>query len=232
MENSAAIQEPLANLEKKLVIAAHTAKEMLIAREHALEDKLTKVEQSVSSGIKDIQKVVSHFQTILTEASANAWRTHAEATYKEGKVQADILQATYVDIQKSLKESCNRLSQASTQVIKGASKALGNLHPQELNELVDQSNAEVKTTSQLATRQINNTVRWFHWKNLALVVLLSALTTLSIGLYINAEWPWETHNAVVKQRVAGQALLDTWYQLSQNDQQLVVNDMAKINTTG
>jgi hypothetical protein len=223
--------ESLATLEKKLITAAQSAKDLLAAREKALENRLTKAEQLLGSGIKDIQTVVSHFQTILNTASANSWRTQAEATYKEGKTQAEMLQATQVDIQKSLKESCTRLNQAATQVVKSTSKVLGNLHPNELSQLVDLCNDEVKTTSQLANRQMVGVVRWFHWKNLALVFFLSALVTLSTGLYVNAEWPWETHKAVVKQRAAGQALLDTWYQLSQNDQQLVLTDMAKTNTT-
>jgi hypothetical protein len=229
--DDSAAQEPLAILEKKLIAAAQSAKEMLTARERALENRLLKVEQSIGTGIKNIQDIVSHFQTMLSQSSVNSWRTHAETTYKEGKAQAEILQATYVDIQKSLKESCTRLNQASNQVVKGANKALGNLHPNEFHQLIDQCSEEVKTVSQLATRQVVNVMRWFHWKNLAMVFFLSALVTLSIGLYVNAEWPWETHKAVVKQRLAGQALLDSWYQLSQNDQQIVINDMAKNSTT-
>lgn len=244
MENTAAVvdnnsllevpveQESLQALEKKLLSAAQSAREMLAAREQALTNSLTKAEHFVDTCIQDIQTQVSHVKAILDGASVNTWRVQAETTYKAGKEQADALQAAYGDIQKSLKESCTRLNQASIQVVKGVSKVLGNLHPHAMQELVDQCADEVKNTSELAAQQMTTVVGWFHWKNLVLVFFLSTLVTLSIGLFTNAEWPWEVHSAVVKERVAGQALLDTWYRLSQNDQQLVVNDMTAHSATG
>jgi hypothetical protein len=110
-------------------------------------------------------------------------------------------------------------------VVRGVSKALGNIHPHEFQELIDQCGEEIKTVSHSATRTMSNVSQWFHWKNLTIVFFLSLLVTLSVGLYTNAEWPWEMHSTVIKQRNAGQALINAWDQLSQNDQERLENNM-------
>lgn len=226
IQNKVSTQESLVVLEKKLLAAAKSAKEILVSREQALTNRLAQAEQLVDGSIKEIRTLVSRFKSVLENSGINTWRVQTEETYKAGQEQVGALQEIYADIHKSLKESCTRLQQASSQVVKGAGKALSNFQLHELDQLVDQCGDAVKNTSQLATNQMTNIARWFHWKNLVLVFFLSVLVTISIGLYTNAEWPWEGHKAAVKQRVAGQALLDNWGQLSQNDQRLVINDLS------
>lgn len=224
-------QDMLEEMEKKLVSAAKAAKKTVVMREKNLEDRLAKAEQFVDAGIKDIQAIVGRFQNILAAMDTNTWRANAEATYRAGKEQTEALQQIYIDLQKSVKDSCTRTNQVSAQLIKGASKALNNIHPTMFQQLIDDSSEQINKAAKQAMQHMTEAVKWFHWKNLATVFFITLLITSSIGMYINAEWPWESHKNAIKQRNAGQALVDTWYQLSQNDQRLVISDIDHNSAT-
>jgi len=210
----------------EFLASARTAHESLLVRQKMLEQKLAASEHFVDSEINKIQSVVTYFQDVLSGAGAQEWRSAAEAVHKEGKQQAQLLQGVVTDARKSLKETCTHLDNASSQLVKGLSKTLSNLRTVELEQLADDSAQEVKNFAHTATKQMVEVSRWFYWKNLLLVLFLSFVVVLLTGLFIDDEWPWESHKAAVKERVAGQALLEAWPQLSLVDQQRIMSNVA------
>lgn len=215
--------------KEQLITSMNAAKNMLLTREKAFETKLSNAEHFVDTNLKNIQAIIVEFQNTLDKAGAQTWRSHAEAIFKEGKDQAETLKQLSGDLQKTIKETRTRLDHVSTQLVKNMDKSLGALHPNEFQQLIINSSNEIKTISTFALRQVNSMIKWFHWKNLATVVLLCVLATITVGLYIDDEWPWEAHKTVVKQRNAGQALMDSWPHLSQVDQRLVMNNISNNN---
>jgi hypothetical protein len=94
---------------------------------------------------------------------------------------------------------------------------------------IEESYEQVKNNSTKTVEEISNILQWFHWKNLALALGLSLVVAVMVGLYINAEWPWEIHQSVVKERAAGKALMNAWPHLSKDDQAFLQDKILKTN---
>lgn len=210
----------------EFISSAKAAQQSLVLRQKLLEDKLASSELFVDSEINKIQGVVAHFQNILKDAGAQEWRTAAEAVHKEGRQHVQTFQSNLGDVKKIVKDSCTHLDNASSQLVKGLSKTLGNLRTTELEQLAEDTAQEVKLLASAATKQMAELGRWFYWKNLMFVMFLSLVVVLITGLFIDDEWPWESHKTAVKERVAGQALLEVWPTLSLNDQQRILSNVA------
>lgn len=213
----------------EFIQSARTALDQLSAREKLLEQRLAMNERAIDNELHKIQGLVDHFNSILSGADVQSWRNTTEALYKEGKEQVTSLQDTLGDIKKTLKVTCSHLDTTSNQIVKGISKTLNNLHTTELEQFAEDSTEQVKNTVNIAVQQLTEVHRWYHWKNLTVVFLLALFAAIFTGMFIDDEWPWESHKTVVKQRVAGQALLSTWQQLSLSDQQSILSNAS---TTG
>jgi hypothetical protein len=210
----------------QLIAQAMTAQKNLIAQEQSIEKRLAKTEQIVNSNLKEIESTVLHVQEILANANVEGLRTSVDAIRIEGKERSQALQEVYAEAKLVIKKACERVEQTSTQILKGLGRRLDSLHPSEFKNLTEVSKEEVKKVSSRASQQISDIVRWFHWKNLFVVFLLSLIVSLSISLYLDDEWPWEVHNVAVKQRLAGAALMNSWAELTPTDQQLIAHSVA------
>lgn len=210
----------------KFIEIAQKAEAQLQKREKALQDRLQATEQLIDSELGQIQSTIATFQEILKSSNAKSWQEKTDSLYKEGKQQLLVLQNFLGEITKSTKEDSTRIETMTTQVVKNISKSLQTLHTNDLEQLADDAKEKVKIVAESAVSNIQIVMQWFHWKNLALTVILAFIVTLFIGLYIDDEWPWEEHKAVVKERVAGHAVLQAWSELNYIDQQHIASDMG------
>lgn len=219
----AALQPVSTDISKFIDIAAR-AQEELIKREQALQNRMQAIEQLISSEISQIQNTISTFQEILKSTNAKSWQEKTDSLYKEGKQQLLALQNFLNEMAKSTKDGSARVETMTTQVVKNISKSLQTLHTHDLEQLADDAKEKVKLVADSAVNNIQVVIQWFHWKNLALTIILAFIVTLFIGLYIDDEWPWEEHKAVVKERDAGHAVLQVWSELNYIDQQHIASD--------
>lgn len=236
METSAAIinfrENQMSTMEldmqemAQLVDTATAIKEHLEAWEKAIDAKLTTTEQTIDKQLMQIQMVISQFNRALQSTTNQEWQQAAGAVRTESKQQTLLLQETCNELKKATKEIHTRFERTTHQITKSLNTTMQGLHAGELQQLVEDSAAEVKTFATTATSHWDKIVKWFHWKNLGLVFLLSLVVTILVSLYIDDEWPWEAHKTVVKQRLAGQALLSAWPQLTQVDRQQIMDDLA------
>lgn len=215
-------QELLTTL-KSVIAAAKSTQQNLLAREKNFEKRLAKAERFVDNNIKDIHATVNHFKIILETIEAKNWNAIIENMRISDQQKTQGLQELYTSAQKSIFESCKRVEQTASQIVKGIGKTLNTLHADDIEQLAEDCAKQVQKVSHSAVEQMSATVRWFHWKNLAAVFFISIMISLTIGLYINDEWPWEMHQTVVKQRAAGQAVLSNWNELSSADQNTLEN---------
>ena len=210
----------------QLVDTATAIKEHLEAWEKAIDNKLAVTEQTIDKQLMQIQMVISQFNRTLQSTTNQEWQQAASAVHTESKQQTLLMQETCNELKKATKEMHSRVERTTHQITKNLNNTMQGLRAGELQQLVEDSATEVKTFAATATTQLDKIVKWFHWKNLGLVFLLSLVVTILVSLYIDDEWPWETHKTVVKQRLAGQALLSVWPQLTQLDRQQIMDDLA------
>jgi len=93
--------------------------------------------------------------------------------------------------------------------------------------LTEQSCEIVEETSTSAISRLRDTVKWFHWKNIGLAGVIAILSTLTISLYLTDEMPWEKHRQVAVQRQYGEALINAWPTLSEEERQRIISHANK-----
>jgi|GEM_PF-2668739 len=133
------------------------------------------------------------------------------------------MEAMNAEFQKIAKKSFDRLDRASTFTIKHISEAINSFRVEDFHQVAKECANRVEETCVRAIGKVNRVVRWFHWKNVSLVTVVSLFITLTMGLYLNDELPWEIHRQVVLQRNAGKALIDAWPNLTKNEKTHIIN---------
>lgn len=164
--------------------SVRSAKTHLVLRQELLEKKLSASEHFVDVEISKIHNVVGYFQDILNHAGVQDWRNAAEAIQKEGEVQAQSLQNSLLDIKKCIKESCDHVDHATTQMIKDHTKSLHNMRTGELEQLTEEGCCEIKTAANIASQKLNEISHSFHWKNLILIFFLFLFAVILTRLLI------------------------------------------------
>ena len=126
-------------------------------------------------------------------------------------------------------ESCTRFEKTSLATIKNVHAAVTAFKIEDFNNFFESSYTQIKNNTLKITLNISSFLHKFHWKNLSLTLGISLVIAVIMGLYINAEWPWEIHQSVVKERVAGKALMNAWAHLKKTDKLILQNKLAATN---
>lgn len=198
-----------------------------------LEQQVAANQGHIQQQLQDIRLCINELQEIMTEAGAARWRIAAESALQQGKNHLHTLEQignqhlgqlehNLDELQSLAKKSFDRLDRASAYTIKNISDAISSFRINDFQRLTEQSCAIVEDTSNLAVTKLQQTVKWFHWKNLALAATIAIFSTLSIGLYLNDEMPWEIHKHVAEQRHYGQALMNSWPALTEQERQRII----------
>jgi hypothetical protein len=216
----------------ELIASYEMAMERLHAREKALDEQFEASEKFLDNQLEKVNTLVSDLREIMTEAGAARWRLSAQEALRLGDGQLQHLKKTSDDLKLLLNESCDRFERTSHSTTKTIHEAIDAFKVDEFKKYVEISHEEVKKTSTSAIAKINEILRWFQWKNLGLALGLSIISAVVIGLYIDDEWPWELHSKVVKERAAGEALMNAWPHLNQADQQYLEQKILKLSKKG
>ncbi len=195
----------------------------------------------IQNQLDELRETAENLRDVMTEAGVARWRIAAEESLKAGKQHIHTLEniceqhqqaiQSYNDeFKKTAKTSFDRLDRASAYTIKNISEAISSFRISDFQRLTEQSCEIVAETSNSAIIRLKETVRWFHWKNLGLALAITLFASLTVGLYLNDEMPWDIHKHVVAQRNAGTALLNAWPSLSQSERQRILNHSKKAFT--
>ncbi len=202
-----------------LIATYETAMARIAQREKILETHIQASEKFLNTQIEKINLLMSELHTIMTEESIAKWQVSAKETLKLGDTQLQSLRKLKDETKSLMNESCTRFERTSNSTVKHIQEAIHNFNLDEFKQYVEKSYDGVKKTSSSTVEKISDVLHWFQWKNLMLALGLSIVVGVAIGLYIDGEWPWELHSTVVKQRTAGEALINAWPHLSKADQE-------------
>lgn len=205
-----------------------TLEEKFMARETAIEEKLLASETLLNKQLALIKGSLNDFQGIMTDAGAARWRIAAENALREGKSHLHALQQTTTGIVESIKDGCNQLEQTTQQTIAGMAATTKTLPIQNFKHVIEQGCIHLKATSNSAIQQISKLIRWLHWKNFTMTLIITLFVIFLAGLYESDKWPWEIHQQVANERNAGAVLLAAWPHLTPTEQQDIINDSKKV----
>jgi hypothetical protein len=196
-------------------------------REKKLKAQLTEQERSLEAQLTRINQSIEEITSVMTEVGVARWRVSAETAMREGEAHLQALQNSIETFRQLSDETCQRLDQATAFTVKGVADAVSSFRATDFRQLTEDSCSRVERTTITAVKNIARVTRWFYWKKLLLVFCFSLLVAMIFGMYVNGEWPWQTHNQVMQQRLFGTAVLNNWNQLSPADQQLI---LSKVQT--
>jgi hypothetical protein len=199
-----------------------TLEEKLQEREKALEEKLIASEIRLNQQLVNIKNSLKDFEAIMTEAGAARWRLTAEKALKEGRTYMQALHTTSDEVTSTLKQGCEHLEHIASQTMAGVTKATNALPVEDFKRIAMEGSQQIKNATQSAVKNIAQLTQWFHWKNLTMAFAMTIFIIFITNLYVNDEWPWETHSFVAKERKAGHALLSAWPHLTANQQQKII----------
>jgi len=226
------IPDSLMQQVAELIASYEMAMERVHEREKMLEEHFEASDKFLDHEIEKVNTLVSDLREIMTEAGAARWRLSAQEALRMGDLQIQNLKKTSDELKVLLNDSRERFERTSHSTVKTINESIDLFKVDEFKKYVEQSHEEVKKTSGAAIKRINDILRWFQWKNLGLALGLSIISAVVIGLYIDDEWPWELHSKVVKERAAGEALMNAWPHLNQADQQYLEQKILKLSKKG
>lgn len=229
---SAEIPIDIARKLAELIATYEIAVDKMIIREKDMEECFQANERYVNEQLDKINVMLNDIKELMSEAGAARWRKSAEFMLRQGKEHIKHLNTTSLAIGKTLKDSVEEFDRIGGNAVKKINETVSVFHINDLKPWIDKSVTQINELSVSALNQIYSVIKWFHWKNLLLVLGLSLMIVIIMGLYINDEWPWEMHANVIKQRAAGQALMSVWPQLSGVDQDYIIAQIIKVNKGG
>ena len=195
----------------------------------------------IRAQLMEIRETVSDFESLMTEAGVARWRLSAENALQQGRDHVKALETAsqqhleklsqHHELYETLaKKSFDRLDRASAYTIKNISDAVSTFRLTDFQKLAEQSIEVVEATSTQAISDLHKTGRRFHWKNSLLAAGIAMFATITIGLYLNDEFPWEAHQHVVTERHYGAALMNAWPALTENERQKIIQHSKKTLT--
>lgn len=214
----------------ELIASYEIAMARLNAREKGLDEHFELSEKFLNEQIEKVNALMADLREVMTEAGAARMRLSMQEALKLGDSQLSTLKKLNSETQSLMVDSCTRFEKTSNSTVKNVNEAINAFKIDDFKNFVEDSYEQVKNNSTKTVEDVSKILRLFHWKNLALALGLSLVVAVMIGLYINAEWPWEIHQSVVKERAAGKALMNAWPHLTKDDQAFLQNKILKTTT--
>lgn len=211
----------------EFVALFETAEEKLKERESALEERLANSEFHINEQLLQIKSVLAEFQSIMTEAGAARWRVSAEKISYESEQHLKNIRYATDEFIRCTDESYQKLNTATDYTVKGLSKAIHSFRMDDFQKVANTSVETVSHACEASLNKVNQVIRWFHWRNMALVLSVTIVVTMITGLYLNDEWPWQSHQQIMQQRQLAIAVESAWPHLSLTDQQEILHSATQ-----
>jgi len=211
----------------ELVASYEIAMARLNAREKSLDEHFEISEHFLNEQIEKVNALMADLREVMTEAGAARMRLSMQEALKLGETQLITLKKLNEETESLMADSCTRFEKTSNATVRNVNEAINAFKIDDFKHFIEESYEQVKTNSVHTVEEVSKILRWFHWKNLSLALGLSLVVAVVIGLYINAEWPWEIHQSVVKERAAGKALMNAWPHLGKQDQEFLQDKILK-----
>jgi len=183
--------------------------------------RLQEKSQEISQQLKSIASEAGHFKALMSRVGAAEFHRVTEKLLHEGKQEIETIQTLYHQTHQAVAHQCEQMNKASMNTIKHVSQLLSSAKHSNMHKLTEDKTHELQDECKKNLSAVERTARSFHWKNLCMSVILSLVVATIVSLYIDDEWPWQSHEQVVKQRQAGKVLLNSWKTLSPADKEVI-----------
>jgi hypothetical protein len=190
-----------------------------------MDQAIANFKTEIHSELTEIREAAAEVKEIMDEAGAARWRLAAEQAMKAGAEHlTSIKEATNV-YKKLAEDSVTRLEHVSLSTEKRVSNALNHVN-EENTEVVEDFRrrseeiyVELENTTVNTISVLRKMIRWLRFDRIGIAVIAGLLSAFLTSVYVNAEWPWESHAQSTKQRLVGKTILTVWPALSKQKQE-------------
>ena len=187
-----------------------------------------------------IQLELGAIQETLTMAGLAQFRRSAEESLKQGQAHLKAihdLKSALIEQMTSHQDEMKAISQNSLEHIDNHTKQsihaidskLGEYDVEYFSNTASVCCAEIEKSTKSAISVSQKLLKNFHWRTVGLSMIITLLTALTVGLYMNDELPWEIHNHAMNERHAGQLLMNAWSKLSHKERLKILGEQASPN---
>ena len=216
---------PTLTLSQKIadfIVKTEFDRQTVLSKGPFIGDHFEKKNLEINKHLKAVTDEITHFRAIMTRAGAEQWQQLIENLSKNSRTEIRLLEKTYAETCQAINKECDHLNHLSMHTVKNVAQLLSQAKAFNLQHLTEKKSLELTRACEKKIDKIKQIINGFRWKNLLMAVILSLIVAVIVSLYINDEWPWQAHEEVIKQREAGEVLLNSWKYLSSADKELIL----------
>lgn len=209
----------------------------MMAWRQSIEQNMNTQRELFHQQLSALQQELSTLQNLLTQAGLMHFRQAADTALEQGRQHLQHMQKTeqavlqhHSDYQAQLAQLCEEsrqyIMQYTSTALDKISHKLAQYDSQQFHRLTIDSCEQVEKSAQDAILTSSKLLRKFHWRTLALTILVSMITAFAMGLYISDEYPWEIHQHAMSERNAGKLLMNSWARLTHDERDKILSTQA------
>ncbi len=200
------------------VVLQETVMNNITVQEEHFQKKSDETNEEFKEQLDEIRKVINEFQKRTDPLSIARFTAAAEEALRQGDEHLHKLTKAVDDFSHLTKQESMNVLEMSRIAQDRISRVVRSLRLKYFQRLVDDGCERVDNISVAAIGRVSQVVKWFHWERLGIAFVVALVMGIVMGLFLNDEWPWETHQRVVTERDAGRMLLNAWPHLSKVEQ--------------
>jgi hypothetical protein len=185
-------------------------------KEENRDESLAAYSQGINKQMHDIHFLMTEFKMVMSQAGLARFRVTAEEALTQGKEHVSALEQQSEFLQTQLNAACDRFENLTQQAESRISRVVRSFRLEYFKHLVEEGSQQVEQVSESAMQRIMGTGKWFQWEKFTVALIVALIVAIVMSLFMNDEWPWESHNKVLNEREAGKMLIEAWPVLSNN----------------
>lgn len=209
----------------------------LKARQLQSENQIQDFSKVIDEQIVKINASLHDIAEIMSAAGAARWRIAAEQALKEGETHTAKLQQLINEFENVMNRNVDRLDRVTQESERRIAKLLSTISVEQ-GEVIEnvrlraeKSYQSINIVADETAKSFKNALLRVRMERFGIALITAILVTFLMGLYLNAEWPWETSLRAQQERNVGRAILNAWPSLSSEEQQHIKDATHLITKT-
>lgn len=142
---------------------------------------------------------------------------------------SDIFAQEKLGLAKAVTQSKQEIAEQCKKTVDKIESQLSHYDVDHFRRVASESCDQVEHVAQNAVQTSTKMMRHFQWRTVALVLITTFVTSLTIGMYVSDEWPWELHQIAMNEREAGKVLIKAWPSLThQERERILTHDVSHV----
>lgn len=197
-----------------------------------IEEENKKQHEHIDAKLIELKAQVDNMQTLFDSAGMARFRLMAESQQEQAEVHLATLKSTGDAMIENLNQQGAHLealiqqihlhiNNTTTDALIRLDTHLSKYDANQFHRLANESCEYVNNFTQKNLLQSQKLLKTFQWRQALFAFIITMFTSITVGLYMNDELPWEHHQTASIERNAGKLLMYAWPHLTANEQEKI-----------